>query len=118
MYLLPKLLITTAAALAVAAPSAHAATDTVVATSAKPTPLAAGGGNVLYSAWDGSQYRLTQLGGDPIDVAGSDKPFVGDLDGDIAVYPRAGKLFSFDLGTREERDLHVNGAIAGSLSAG
>ena len=26
---------------------------------------------VLYSAWDGKQYRLTQLGGDPIDVAGS-----------------------------------------------
>ena len=34
-------LLTTAAALAVAAPAAHAATDTVVATTAKPTPLAA-----------------------------------------------------------------------------
>ncbi len=80
--LLPKALITTAAALAVAAPAAHAATDTVVATTAKPTPLAAAARQVLYSAWDGKQYRLTQLGGDPIDVAGSAKPFVVDLDGD------------------------------------
>jgi hypothetical protein len=118
MFLLPKLLIATAAALAVAAPTAHAATDTVVATTAKPTPLAADGGNVLYSAWDGSQYRLTQLGGDPIDVAGSAKPFVVDLDGDIAVYPRDGTLYSLDLGTREERDLRANGAVAGSLSNG
>jgi hypothetical protein len=109
---------TTAAALAVAAPAAHAATDTVVATTAKPTPLAAGGGNVLYSAWDGKQYRLTQLGGDPIDVAGSAKPFVVDLDGDIAVYARDGRLYSYDLGTREERDLRAAGAVAGSLSAG
>jgi hypothetical protein len=115
---LPKALITTVAALAVAAPTAHAATDKVVASTAKPTPLAADGGNVLYSAWDGSQYRLTQLGGDPIDVAGSAKPFVVDLDGDVAVYPRAGKLFAFDLGTREERDLRADGAVAGSLSGG
>ena len=43
---LPKALITTAAALAVAAPTAHAATDTVVATTAKPTPLAASHGRV------------------------------------------------------------------------
>jgi hypothetical protein len=115
---LPKALITTAAALAVATPTAHAATDTVVATTAKPTPLAADGGNVLYSAWDGSRYRLTQLGGDAIVVAGSAKPFVVDLDGDIAVYPRAGKLYSYDLGTREERDLRADGAVAGSLSNG
>src|SRR4051794_22092915 len=116
--LLPKLLLTTAAALAVAAPAAHAATDSVVATTAKPTPLAADGGNVLYSTWDGSQYKLAQLDGDAIDVAGSATPFVVDLDGDIAVYPRDGKLFSFDLGTREERDLRANGAVAGSLSNG
>ena len=115
---LPKVLLTTAAVLAVAAPASQAATDTVVATTAKPTPLAADGGNVLYSAWDGKQYRLTQLGGDPIDVAGSAKPFVVDLDGDIAVYPRDGKLYSFDLGTREERDLRAGGAVAGSLSNG
>src|SRR5690349_22368790 len=115
---LPKALTPAAAALAVAAPASQAATDTVVATTAKPTPLAADGGTVLYSAWDGSRYRLTQLGGDAIDVAGSSEPFVVDLDGDIAVYPRAGRLFSFDLGTREERDLRADGAVAGSLSNG
>jgi hypothetical protein len=115
---LPKALISTAAVLAVAVPTAHAATDKVVATTAKPTPLAADGGNVLYSAWDGKQYRLTQLGGDALDVAGSAKPFVVDLDGDVAVYPRAGKLYSYDLGTREERNLRADGAVAGSLSNG
>jgi hypothetical protein len=118
MSLLPKVLITAAAALAVAAPTARAATDTVVATTAKPTPLAAAGGNVLYSAWDGERYRLTELGGEPIDVAGSAAPFVVDLDGDVAVYARDGKLFSYDLGTREERDLRADGAVAGSLSGG
>jgi hypothetical protein len=116
--LLPKLLLTTAAALAVAAPAAQAATDTVIATTAKPTPLAANDHHVLYSAWDGKQYRLAQIGGDPIDVAGSDEPFVVDLDGNVAVYPRDGKLYSFDLGTREERDLRADGAVAGSLTHG
>jgi hypothetical protein len=113
---LPKALITTAAVLAVAAPASQAATDTVVATTAKPTPLAASHGRVLYSAWDGSKYRLTQLDGDPIDVAGSSTPFVVDLGGDTAVYPRDGKLFAYDFGTRTELDLHADGAVAGSVS--
>ena len=113
---LPKALITTAAALAVAAPTAHAATDTVVATTAKPTPLAASHGRVLYSAWDGSKYRLTLLGGDGLPIATSSKPFVVDLGGDTAVYPRGGKLFAYDFGTRTETDLHADGAVAGSVS--
>jgi hypothetical protein len=114
--LLPKALLTTAAMLAIAAPASHAATDKVVATTAKPTPLAAGHGRVLYSAWDGSEYRLTQLNGDAIDVAGSSKPFVVDISGDTAVYPRGGKLFAYDFGTRTESDLHADGAVAGSMS--
>ena len=113
---LPKALITTAAALAVAAPTAHAATDTVVATTAKPTPLAASHGRVLYSAWDGSKYRLTLLGGDALPISGSSKPFVVDLGGDTAVYPRGGKHFAYDFGTRTETDLHADGADAGSVS--
>jgi hypothetical protein len=113
---LPKTFAAAALALAIAAPAASAATDTVVAITAKPTPLAAAHGKVLYSAWDGSQYRLTLLGGDALPIAGSAKPFVTDLDGDVAVYARAGKLFAYDLGTRKERDLHADGAVAGSLS--
>ena len=116
--LLPKTLAAAALALAIAAPAASAATDTVVATTAKPTPLAAAGGKVLYSAWDGSQYRLTLLGGDALPVAGSAKPFVVDIGDDTAVYPRAGKLFAYDLATGKERDLHADGAVAGSLSGG
>ena len=68
-----RLLPTAALAFALLAPAAHA---DVVATTAKPTPLAAADGKVLYSAWDGSQYRLTQLGAGALNVAGSDAPFV------------------------------------------
>ena len=64
-----RLLPTAALAFALLAPAAHA---DVVATTAKPTPLAAADGKVLYSAWDGSQYRLTQLGGGALNVAGAD----------------------------------------------
>ena len=53
-----RLLPAAALAFALLAPAAHA---DVVATTAKPTPLAAAYGKVLYSAWDGSQYRLTEL---------------------------------------------------------
>jgi hypothetical protein len=116
--LLPKTLAAAALALAIAAPAASAATDKVVATTAKPTPLAAADGKVLYSAWDGSRYRLTLLGGDALPVAGSAKPFVVDIGDDTAVYPRAGKLFAYDLANGKERDLHAAGAVAGSLSAG
>ena len=64
-----RLLPTAALAFALLAPAAHA---DVVATTAKPTPLAAADGKVLYSAWDGSQYRLTQLGADALNVAGAE----------------------------------------------
>lgn len=120
--LLPKLLTSAALTLAVAAPAAHAATDTVVATTAKPTPLAAAYGKVLYSAWDGSEYRLTRLGGDAIGVAGSSKPFTVDIgkrkDGhEVAVYNRAGRLYAYDFTASQERPLKgTSGAVAGSIS--
>ena len=46
-----RLLPAAALAFALLAPAAHA---DVVATTTKPTPLAAADGKVLYSAWDGS----------------------------------------------------------------
>jgi hypothetical protein len=119
--LLPKLLVTTAATLVVAAP-AHAATDTVVATTAKPTPLAAGYGKVLYSAWAGSEYRLTLLGGKTLGVPGATAPFTVDVgkrkDGHVvAVYARDGRLRMYDLDADQERPLkHTAGATAGSIS--
>jgi hypothetical protein len=103
-----------AAALALAAP-AHAA-DTVLATTARATPLAADAGNVLYSAWDGSQYRLTLLHGGTLPVAGASQPFTADLGPgpgghEVAVYPRCTHgatgcdLYLYDLVTRQERKL-------------
>jgi hypothetical protein len=120
--MLPKLLTGAALTLALAAPAAHAATDTVVATTAKPTPLAAAGGKVLYSAWDGKQYVLTQLGSGPLGVKGSSKPFTVDLgtrkDGHtVAVYARDGRLYMDDLDAKQERPLkQTTGAVAGSIS--
>jgi hypothetical protein len=119
--LLPKLLIISAATLAVAAP-AHAATDTIVATTAKPTRLAAGYGKVLYSAWDGSEYRLTRLGGKTLGVPGAKDPFTVDIgkrkDGHVvAVYARDGRLRMYDLDVDQERSLkHTAGATVGSIS--
>jgi hypothetical protein len=106
-----------AAALAVAAP-AHAA-DTVIATTAKPTPLAADAGRMLYSAWDGTSYRLTLLQGGAITtlpIAGSATPFTADLGlgpdgGEVAVYPRCAHgetgcdLYLYDLSAGGERKL-------------
>jgi hypothetical protein len=122
MLLLPKTLAAAALALAVAAPTSQAATDTLAATTAKPTPLAAGYGKVLYSAWNGSRYRLTALGGDALGVAGSFKPFTVDIgkrkDGHVvSVYNRSGRLFLYDFTTSRERALKgTTGAVAGSIS--
>jgi hypothetical protein len=117
---LPRLILSTALALVVAAP-AQAATDSVVATTARPTPLAAAYGKVLYSAWDGSQYRLTELDGASLPVAGATAPFVVDIGkragGDtVAVYARDGVLFEYDFQTRGERRLVAG--TAGSVSGG
>ena len=59
-----RILPAAALAFALLVPAARA---DVVATTAKPTPLAAADGKVLYSAWDGSQYRLTELNGAELD---------------------------------------------------
>ena len=119
---LPRIFLGAALAFALVAPAAHAATDSVVATTARPTPLAAHDGKVLYSEWDGSQYRLTQLGSGALDVPGSSKPFVADIgpgpDGhDVAVYARDGALHLYDFATKRERKLAgTSGAVAGSVS--
>ena len=102
-----------------ALPSAAAAADTTITTTARATPLAADGGHVLYSAWDGSAYRLTQLaGGSPVTlpIPGQPEPFHADLgpgpDGhELAVYPRCRSgerdcdLYAYDLTSRVERRL-------------
>ena len=91
----------------------------VVATTAKPTPLAAADGKVLYSAWDGSQYRLTQLGGDALNVAGADAPFVADIGRagghTVAVYARDGVLYEYDFATKQRAPAGAPGR-AGSVS--
>ena len=126
--ILPRIILGAALALVLAAP-AHAASDTVVATTARPTPLAAGGGHVLYSDWDGTSYRLTRLGSGPLPVAGSSRPFQVDIGRDVedhpvAVYPRCGDrgcdLYMFDLATNRETMLRhasspVDDEIAGTL---
>ncbi|HEX6023010.1 MAG TPA: hypothetical protein VFZ00_13505 [Solirubrobacter sp.] len=112
--ILPRIIIGAALALAVAAP-AQAASDTVVATTARPTPLAAGGGHVLYSAWDGTSYRLTEVGSGPLPIEGSPHPFRVDIgrnadDHAVAVYPRCTDddgcdLYMYDLETKRETRL-------------
>jgi hypothetical protein len=109
-----------AAALAILAlPAAAPASDTTIAVTARATPLAAGPGGVLYSAWDGSAYRLTLLAGGTartLPVPGQAQPFRADLgpgpDGhEWAVYPRcraAGSgcdLYAYDLVAGSERKL-------------
>jgi hypothetical protein len=100
-----RILLAALAALAVAAPSARAA-DAVVATTARPTPLTTDGGDLLYSAWDGTSYRLTLLAGGvttTLPVAGAATPFQADLGPgpsghELVVYPRcAHGVFSCDL---------------------
>lgn len=110
-----RILPTAALVLAFAAPAAHA---DVVATTAKPTPLAAADGKVLYSAWDGSRYRLTELDGQALPVAGSKQPFVVDISRTgghtVAVYARDGMLYRYDFATKRERRLVAG--TAGSIS--
>jgi hypothetical protein len=105
------------AALAVAAAApAQAASDTVLATAARSTPVDAGAGHVLYSAWDGSAYRLTDAGSGALPVRGAAHPFRPDIGRDahdhaVAVYPRCTgdetgcDLYLYDFTTRRERRL-------------
>jgi hypothetical protein len=113
--ILPRTLVGAALGLAVAAPAAQAA-DSVVATTTRPTPLAADAGRVLYSAWDGTSYRLTLLGSGPLPIAGAASPFDVDLGPGphghaVAVYPRCTRgetgcdLYLYDLETECERRL-------------
>jgi hypothetical protein len=113
---LPRVLGGALLAAALAAPAAHA---DVVATTARPTLLAAGGGKLLYSEWDGKRYRLTELGVGALGVRGSAKPFLADIGRDaagreVAVYPRDGVLYRYDFHTRRERRLVAG--TAGSIS--
>jgi hypothetical protein len=109
-----------AVAVAMAAlPAVAAASDTTIATTARATPLAADAGRLLYSAWDGSAYRLTLLAGgtsQTLPVAGQAQPFRADIgpgpDGhELAVYPRCESastgcdLYAFDFTTGIERRL-------------
>ncbi len=125
-----RLLLGAALALAVAAPAASADSDRVLLTTARPTPLAAGGGLVLYSAWDGSRYRLTELGSGPLPIAGAADPFKADIgrdadDHQVAVYRRCTgdktgcDLYLYDFQTREERALDAansgNDEMSGAL---
>ena len=102
-----------------ALPSAAAAADTTIATTTRATPLAADGGRLLYSAWDGSAYRLALIADGAsrvLPVPGQAEPFRADLGpgpdgGELAVYPRcrsgqsACDLYSYDLATGVERRL-------------
>ena len=107
-----------ALALAALAPAAQAADDSVIATTARPTPLAAGSGHVLYSAWDGSSYRLTEVGRGPLAIAGEARPFHADIgraadDHVVAVYARCEDgdtgcdLFMYDFESRREHELRA-----------
>lgn len=107
-----------ALALAAAAPPAQAADDRVIATTARPTPLAAGSGHVLFSAWDGSSYRLTDAGNGALPIAGADRPFHADIGRDsddhaVAVYSRCEHgetgcdLFMYDFESKHEHELRA-----------
>jgi hypothetical protein len=113
MKILPTL---AGAALAVGAAAPASAADTVVAATARATPVDAGAGHVLYSAWDGSAYRLTDGGSDALPVRGAAHPFRPDIGRDardhaVAVYPRCTgdetgcDLYLYDFTTRRERKL-------------
>jgi hypothetical protein len=108
-----------AAAATLALPSVAAASDSTIASTARATPLAADAGRVLYSAWDGSAYRLTLLSGGTsrtLPIGGQAQPFRADLGpgpgGDeLAIYPRCKSgqtrcdLYACDLRTGGERRL-------------
>jgi hypothetical protein len=115
---LSRIIVGAALALAAAAPPAQAATDSVIATAARATPLAVGSGHVLYSAWDGTGYRLTDAGRGMLPIAGSAQPFRADIgldahDHAVAVYPRctAGEsgcdLFMYDFENAREHELRA-----------
>jgi hypothetical protein len=113
-----------AAALLLPVAPARAA-DTVVAHVARETPVAAADGRVVYSAWDGSAYRLTVLSGGVVSslpVAGSWEPFVVDLGlgpsgRDVATYARCRPalpgflkgcdLYQYDFAVGTERPLRA-----------
>jgi hypothetical protein len=118
-------------------PSAAAAADTTIATAARATPRAADGGRLLYSAWDGSRYRLTTVARGTsrvLPVAGQSVPFVADLgpgpDGhQLAIYPRCRDgqtgcdLYSYDFTSGAERrlanaDSPTDDEIAGAVWRG
>jgi hypothetical protein len=111
-----RIIVAAALALAAASPPAQAAADSVIATTARATPLAAGSGHVLYSAWDGAAYRLTDAGQGALPVPGSATPFRADVgldahDHAVAVYPRCAggesgcDLFLYDFATAREHAL-------------
>jgi hypothetical protein len=113
-----RTLVGAALALAAAAPAAQAATDSVIATAARATPLAAGGGHVLYSAWDGTSYRLTDAGRGALPIAAAARPFKADIGRDaddhvVAVYPRCADgesgcdLYLYDFTTAREHALRA-----------
>jgi hypothetical protein len=110
-----RIIVGAALALAAAAPPAQAATDSVIATTTRPTPLAAGAGHVLYSAWDGTSYRLTDAGHGALPVPGSASPFRADIGRDardhvVAVYPRCENgcdLYMYDFETGREHELRA-----------
>ncbi len=107
-------------ALAALASPAQAADDSVIATTARPTPLAAGSGSgqLLYSAWDGSHYRLTDSRNGALRIAGAERPFDADVGRDaddhiVAVDPRCTDgdtgcdLFMYDFETGREHELRA-----------
>ena len=113
-----RTLVGAALALAAAASGAQAATDSVIATTARPTPLAAGGGHVLYSAWNGTSYRLTDAGRGALPIGGTAQPFKADIGRDaddhvVAVYPRCAggesgcDLYLYDFATAREHELRA-----------
>jgi hypothetical protein len=92
----PLAAVALAAAAAALIPAGARAADTVVASVARGTPVAADAGHVVYSAWDGRQFRLTDLTAGvatALSTPGQSVPFAADLgpgpDGhELAVYPR------------------------------
>jgi len=124
-----RIIVGAALALAATAPPARAATDSVIATTARATPLAAGSGHVLYSAWDGTGYRLTDAGRGALPVPGSPAPFRADIgldanDHAVAVYPRCTggesgcDLFMYDFATAREHALRAANSPAADEVAG
>jgi hypothetical protein len=101
------------------------AADTVVAQVGRATPVTAADGRVVFSAWDGSAYRLTLLSGgilSTLPVAGSWEPFTVDIGNgpsghDVATYARCRRsepgfykgcdLYQYDFVSATERPLRA-----------